>query len=273
MSCVVRNAPGDMTDPIEVDCVLAERLAHDAGCAALSPRSPCALSPLSRQQPSLAQTLTGTVSSAAEGAMEGVLVSAQKAGSPITVTVVSDALGRFRFPDGRLSPGHYTLRIRAVGYDLAGPASGRARRRRRPMSRSSCSQDRRPRRATHQYRMAHEHARHGRAEAAADGVHELPHAATDRPFDLHRRTVRARAGSAWRITPTIRSKPGCKCASPPVKINDGRCRQARRLSGDDKSQQRAGLELRIANPAAAQGTRHSCRHHRVRSAAPDDRAA
>ncbi len=71
--------------------------------------------------PSLAQTLTGTVSSAAEGAMEGVLVSAQEAGSPITVTVVSDALGRFRFPDGRLSPGHYTLRIRATGYDLAGP--------------------------------------------------------------------------------------------------------------------------------------------------------
>jgi virginiamycin B lyase len=70
---------------------------------------------------SLAQTLTGTVSSTAEGAMEGVLVSAQKLGSPITVTVVSDAQGRFRFPDGRLSPGEYALRIRAVGYDLAGP--------------------------------------------------------------------------------------------------------------------------------------------------------
>ena len=68
-----------------------------------------------------AQTLTGSVSSAAEGVMEGVLVSAQKAGSPITVTVVSDALGRFRFPDGRLSAGHYALRIRATGYDLDGP--------------------------------------------------------------------------------------------------------------------------------------------------------
>ncbi len=53
--------------------------------------------------------------------MEGVLVSAQKAGSPITVTVVSDAQGRFRFPGDRLSPGDYTLRIRATGYDLAGP--------------------------------------------------------------------------------------------------------------------------------------------------------
>jgi len=68
-----------------------------------------------------AQTLMGSVSSAAEGAMEGVLVSAQQAGSPITVTVVSDEHGRFRFPDGRLAAGHYALRIRAVGYDLDGP--------------------------------------------------------------------------------------------------------------------------------------------------------
>ncbi len=65
--------------------------------------------------PAISQTLSGSVSSAEEGAMEGVLVSAQKDGSPIIVTVVSDEHGGFRFPDGRLSPGHYTLRIRAVG--------------------------------------------------------------------------------------------------------------------------------------------------------------
>jgi streptogramin lyase len=68
-----------------------------------------------------AQTLAGSVSSATEGAMEGVLVSAQETGSPITVTVVSDARGRFSFPDGRLQSGHYALRVRAVGYDLDGP--------------------------------------------------------------------------------------------------------------------------------------------------------
>jgi virginiamycin B lyase len=70
-----------------------------------------------------AQTLTGSVSSAEEGAMEGVLVSAQQTGSPITVTVVSDEHGRFRFPDGRLTSGQYALRIRAEGYDLDGPQS------------------------------------------------------------------------------------------------------------------------------------------------------
>ncbi len=68
-----------------------------------------------------AQTLAGSVGSAEEGAMEGVLVSAEAIGSPITVTVVSDTHGRFRFPDGRLPAGRYALRIRAVGYDLDSP--------------------------------------------------------------------------------------------------------------------------------------------------------
>jgi len=71
--------------------------------------------------PARAQTLTGSVSSAAEGAMEGVLVTVQKDDSPISTTVVSDARGHFRFPDGRLTSGHYVLRIRAAGYELDEP--------------------------------------------------------------------------------------------------------------------------------------------------------
>ena len=64
--------------------------------------------------------LSGQVHSSEEGAMEGVLVSAHRAGSTITVTVVSDHSGHYAFPPSRLVPGHYTLTIRAVGYDLAG---------------------------------------------------------------------------------------------------------------------------------------------------------
>ena len=62
--------------------------------------------------------LTGQVTSAEEGAMEGVLVSAKRAGSTITVTVVSNKDGRYGFPASRLAPGQYALRIRAIGYDL-----------------------------------------------------------------------------------------------------------------------------------------------------------
>jgi virginiamycin B lyase len=65
--------------------------------------------------------LTGQVTSSEEGAMEGVLVSAQQPGSPITVTVVSDHAGQFAFPSSKLRPGRYALRIRAIGYDLDSP--------------------------------------------------------------------------------------------------------------------------------------------------------
>jgi virginiamycin B lyase len=64
--------------------------------------------------------LSGQVSSAEEGAMEGVLVSAKKDGSNIRITVVSDAQGRYSFPAAKLEPGNYQISIRAVGYDLDG---------------------------------------------------------------------------------------------------------------------------------------------------------
>jgi streptogramin lyase len=65
--------------------------------------------------------LTGEVSSATEGAMEGVVVSARRDGSTITISVVSDSKGKFSFPASKLEPGRYSLAIRAVGYDLDGP--------------------------------------------------------------------------------------------------------------------------------------------------------
>ena len=64
--------------------------------------------------------LAGKVSSQAEGAMEGVLVSARKDGSTVRLTVATDAQGRYSFPPGKLEAGHYALTIRAAGYDLAG---------------------------------------------------------------------------------------------------------------------------------------------------------
>jgi streptogramin lyase len=73
------------------------------------------------QTPAALVALSGVVTSSEEGAMEGVLVSAKNVDSTITVTVVSDASGRYRFPSTRLEPGRYALRIKAVGYDLDTP--------------------------------------------------------------------------------------------------------------------------------------------------------
>jgi virginiamycin B lyase len=71
--------------------------------------------------PAQAQTaLTGQVSSAEESTMEGVVVSAKKDGSTISVSVITDAQGRFAFPANRLDPGKYTLKARAAGYELDG---------------------------------------------------------------------------------------------------------------------------------------------------------
>jgi len=65
--------------------------------------------------------LTGQVSSAGEGPMEGVVVSAKRDGSTLTISVVSDNTGKFSFPASKLEPGRYSLAIRSVGYDLDGP--------------------------------------------------------------------------------------------------------------------------------------------------------
>ena len=44
-----------------------------------------------------AAALAGQVASAEEGPMEGVIVSAKKDGSTVTVSVISDAQGRYSF--------------------------------------------------------------------------------------------------------------------------------------------------------------------------------
>jgi virginiamycin B lyase len=51
----------------------------------------------------------------------GILVSAKRDGGTITVSVVSDAQGKYSFPSGRLTPGRYALSVRGGGFVLAGP--------------------------------------------------------------------------------------------------------------------------------------------------------
>ncbi len=67
-----------------------------------------------------AEGLSGQVTSP-QGALDGVLVTAKKAGSTIAYTVPTDDKGHYSFPSAKIEPGDYKLTIRAAGYDLDGP--------------------------------------------------------------------------------------------------------------------------------------------------------
>ncbi len=86
----------------------------------LSAVAAAALIGVSGAQAQNAAALTGTITSAQEGAMEGVVVTAKKDGSTMSVSVVSDDKGRYAFPASRLEPGHYRISIRAIGYYAGG---------------------------------------------------------------------------------------------------------------------------------------------------------
>src|SRR5437870_8678090 len=69
-------------------------------------------------QTSSSAALTGKVTSQAEGPMEGVLVGAKKAGSTISIWVVTNAQGQYSLPRERLAAGTYSITMRAVGYEI-----------------------------------------------------------------------------------------------------------------------------------------------------------
>src|SRR5262245_31108471 len=66
--------------------------------------------------------LTGKVTSQADGAVEGVLVTATREGSTVMTTVASNDKGQYSFPRNRMEPGKYSIAIRAAGYVLPNPA-------------------------------------------------------------------------------------------------------------------------------------------------------
>ncbi|MGE0394223.1 MAG: carboxypeptidase regulatory-like domain-containing protein [Vicinamibacterales bacterium] len=67
--------------------------------------------------------ISGVVTSKEEGKMEGVVVTARKEGGNSQVSVVSGKDGKYAFPRTHLEPGAYTLKARAVGYDLTDPGT------------------------------------------------------------------------------------------------------------------------------------------------------
>ena len=67
-----------------------------------------------------ADSISGSVKSSQEAVMEGVVVTARLDGASFSVSVVTDASGRYAFPSERLAAGRYSVTARAAGYDLEG---------------------------------------------------------------------------------------------------------------------------------------------------------
>lgn len=81
----------------------------------------CLSSLVSAIEVSNSVALSGIVSSTVEGKMEGVVVSAKRDNSNITISVVSHQNGDYAFPRDKLTPGNYQITIRATGFELSKP--------------------------------------------------------------------------------------------------------------------------------------------------------
>src|SRR5437773_7360530 len=100
------------------------RFVLDAAAALAAILLQVPLAPLLAHAQTPPSALTGQVTSAEEGPMEGVVISAREDGSTVSISVVTNAQGRFAFPAERLESGHYTLKARAAGYELDGARAG-----------------------------------------------------------------------------------------------------------------------------------------------------
>ena len=174
----------------------------------------------SRALAQAAAALSGQVTSAEEGAMEGVMVTAKKAGSTVAISVASDADGKFSFPAAKIEPGDYTIahprhRLRARwSEDRDGRCAGCT-------GRGQAEEDQKPRGPAHQRRMVHELPRHGAGkgqEGRLHGpLHELPHLRAHREIDLRHRRLHQGAAAHGHLcarAPRHTSRRSARKAAP-----------------------------------------------------------
>ena len=201
--------------------------------------------------------------------MEGVLVSAKKAGSTVTITVVSDAQGNYSFPAAKLEPGQYSLRIRAVGYDLDRPANVKRGCATAGEAGPEAAQDRRSRRPALERGMARELPRQRPAEERDAGLRGLPHARAGGALDPQARRFHPRHAAAHAGLREPEHSGGT--AASPRRAADGRTRgPARpglsrhgRLSRQRQSELGIAVELRAQAPAPPERPQHARGHHRI----------
>ena len=238
---------------------------------------------LRAQTPQSSVALTGQVTSAEEGPMEGVLVSAKKTGSTITITVVSDRAGPISFPVAKLDPGEYALRIRAVGYELRGARDGvEVAPQKTTTARSQAPQG-----------AAISH----RSSRMRNGSPACPAPTSRKRLSAPARTATPSSGSRGRVTTAEEFVPVIErmASYPPLAFplmpqdtsdahrvgggedpleqrQEARRRQAEYLS-TRQSELVAAVELRLQDASPPEGQGHAGHLHGVRSAEADETAA
>ena len=217
--------------------------------------------------------LAGTVSSDAEGNMEGVVVTAKRPDSIVQVSVTTDAQGRYAFPENRLDPGEYTISIRAVGYDINSPTKAKVEAEKT---------------TTTDIKLKKTKNLAGQL-TNAEWMMSIPGTEEQKAMLLNcvgchtlERVVRSTHDSdEW--THVITRMRGYGAVSQPIKpqrmLDASRSGtpeqypQDGRLSRDHQSELGRPLAIRPENAAAPEGPGHSRHRHRIRHGAADDRAA
>ncbi len=144
-----------------------------------------------------AAALSGAVRSAKEGMMEGVVVSAKKDGSTITVSVVSDEQGPLQLPG--VATRSRALRDRHPRRWLRSRWSQGRHPHGRPgdQARRQAQADAKPRRPDDECRVAHKHAGHRRPKEIRAPMQRLPHASNASCARPTTPTNSCRCSSAW----------------------------------------------------------------------------
>ena len=224
----------------------------------------------SRALAQAAAALSGQVTSAEEGAMEGVMVTAKKAGSTVAISVASDADGKFSFPAAKIEPGDYTIRIRAIGYELDGPKTVTVGAQAAPVAvKLKKTRNLAAQLTSAEWFMSFPGTAQEKAKKAAfmdrcTSCHTYERIAKSTYDTDGFIKVLQRMGT---YAPGHHAIRAAEAQGKPCRDESGAAAPARRIPGQHQSERVADLGLSAEDAAAAQRPFHQGRDHRIRSAA------
>ena len=218
--------------------------------------------------------LAGTVSSAKEGLMEGVVVSAKKAGSTVTISVATDDKGRFSFPASEAGAGPVRAQHPRDRLRPRRPQERRGRGRTDGERRDQARPDEESAQADVQCRMVRELSRDRPGEQGHPQLRELSQPRPHRAFAIRRRAVHGRVQPDGRLLPRQHAgASAAACRQRATLARPGRRREGDRgISLPDQSEPR-DLALSAQDAAAPDRPLQPLHRHRIRPAAPADPAA